>query len=186
MQKVSIRIRLKEDIETAKRRDPAARSTAEIVFAYPGIHAVWGHRIAHWLWRKKRFLIARIISNIFRSRTGVEIHPGAKIGRRFFIDHGMGIVIGETVVIGDDVMLYHNVTLGGRVFTREKRHPTIENNVLIGAGAKILGNIVIGEGSTVGANTVVTKDVPPGTVVIGATHKKPIKPAESDAENWVI
>lgn len=186
MQKVSIRIRLKEDIETAKRRDPAARSTAEIVFAYPGMHAVWGHRIAHWLWRKKRFLIARIVSNIFRSRTGVEIHPGAKIGRRFFIDHGMGIVIGETVVIGDDVMLYHNVTLGGRVFTREKRHPTIENNVLIGAGAKILGNIVIGEGSTVGANTVVTKDVPPGTVVIGATHKKPIKPAESDAENWVI
>lgn len=186
MQKVSIRIRLKEDIETAKRRDPAARSTAEIVFAYPGIHAVWGHRIAHWLWRKKRFLIARIVSNIFRSRTGVEIHPGAKIGRRFFIDHGMGIVIGETVVIGDDVMLYHNVTLGGRVFTREKRHPTIENNVLIGAGAKILGNIVIGEGSTVGANTVVTKDVPPGTVVIGATHKKPVKPAESDADNWVI
>jgi serine O-acetyltransferase len=186
MAKVSLRTRFREDIETAKRRDPAARSTSEIVLAYPGVHAVWGHRISHWLWKKKRFLTARIVSNIFRSRTGVEIHPGAQIGRRFFIDHGMGIVIGETVVIGDDVMLYHNVTLGGRVFTREKRHPTIEDNVLIGAGAKILGNIVIGAGSTVGANTVVTKDVPPGTVVIGATHKKPVKQSESDSENWVI
>lgn len=185
MSKVSLRTKLKEDIATAKRRDPAARSTAEIVLAYPGVHAIWGHRIAHWFWKKKRFLTARILSNFFRSRTGVEIHPAAKIGRRFFIDHGMGIVIGETVVIGDDVMLYHNVTLGGRVFTKEKRHPTIENNVLIGAGAKILGNIVIGEGSTIGANTVVTKDVPAGTVVIGAMHKKPFK-GSSDAELWTI
>jgi serine O-acetyltransferase len=185
MSKVSIRVRLKEDIATAKQRDPAARSTAEIILAYPGVHAIWGHRISHWLWNKKRYLTARIIANIFRSRTGVEIHPGARIGRRFFIDHGMGIVIGETAVVGDDVMLYHNVTLGGRVFTREKRHPTIESNVLIGAGSKILGNIVIGAGSTIGANTVVTKDVPAGTVVIGATHKKPVK-NEGNSEMWVI
>ncbi len=185
MKKVSIRIRIKEDIQTAKLRDPAARSTAEVFWAYPGVHAIWGHRIAHWFWNKKRYLTARILSNFFRSKTGVEIHPGAQIGRRFFIDHGMGVVIGETTVIGDDVMLYHNVTLGGRVFTRGKRHPTIENNVLVGAGSKILGDIVIGQGSTVGANTVVTKDVPPGTVVIGATHKKPIK-NEGNSESWVI
>lgn len=185
MAKVSLRARFKEDIRKAKERDPAARSTAEIVLAYPGLHAIWGHRISHWLWLKKRYLLARVLSNLFRSFTGVEIHPGAQIGRRFFIDHGMGIVIGETCIIGDDVMLYHNVTLGGRVFTKEKRHPTIGNNVLIGAGAKILGNILIGDGSTIGANTVVTKDVPPGTVVIGATHKKPFK-SEGNPELWAI
>ena len=155
--------RILEDIDTALAKDPAARNRLEVALAYPGLHAVWGHRISHFLWRFNLKLIARIHSNLIRSWTGIEIHPAATIGRRFFIDHGMGVVIGATTVIGDDVMLYHNVTLGARsnvgVTGKDKRHPTIGNNVLIGAGAKVLGNIKIGDGSRISANSVVTRDI---------------------------
>ncbi len=151
---------MKEDCDNALVKDPAARNRLEVLLAYPGVHAVWGHRISHFLWRKNLKLLARIHSNAVRFTTGVEIHPGATIGRRFFIDHGMGVVIGETTIIGDDVMLYHDVTLGSRGFTHAKRHPTIENNVILGAGARIIGDVKIGEGSRISANLVVTKDVP--------------------------
>jgi len=150
---------MKEDCENALVKDPAARNRLEVLLAYPGVHAVWGHRISHFLWRKNLKLLARIHSNAVRFTTGVEIHPGATIGRRFFIDHGMGVVIGETTIIGDDVMLYHDVTLGSRGFTHAKRHPTIENNVILGAGARIIGDVNVGEGSRISANLVVTKDV---------------------------
>jgi serine O-acetyltransferase len=152
--------RIKEDLDNALTHDPAARNRLEVLLAYPGVHAVWGHRISHFLWKINLKLLARIHSNAVRFTTGVEIHPGATIGRRFFIDHGMGVVIGETTIIGDDVMLYHDVTLGSRGFTHSKRHPTIENNVVLGAGARIIGDVTIGEGSRVSANLVVTKDVP--------------------------
>ena len=152
--------RIKEDLDNALTHDPAARNRLEVFLVYPGVHAVWGHRISHFLWRINLKLLARIHSNAVRFTTGVEIHPGATIGRRFFIDHGMGVVIGETTIIGDDVMLYHDVTLGSRGFTHSKRHPTIENNVVLGAGARIIGDVTIGEGSRVSANLVVTKDVP--------------------------
>jgi serine O-acetyltransferase len=152
--------RMKEDCDNALARDPAARNRLEVLLAYPGVHAVWGHRISHFLWKRKLKLIARIHSNAVRFTTGVEIHPGATIGRRFFIDHGMGVVIGGTAVIGDDVMLYHDVTLGSRGFKQGKRHPTIGNNVILGAGARIIGNVSIGEGSRVSANMVITRDVP--------------------------
>jgi serine O-acetyltransferase len=154
-----------EDIDTALAKDPAARNRLEVALAYPGVHALWGHRISHFLWRINLKLLARIHANLVRSSTGIEIHPAAKIGRRFFIDHGMGVVIGATTVIGDDVMIYHNVTLGAKsnvgVTGNDKRHPTIGNNVLIGAGAKVLGNIKIGDGSKIAANSVVTKDLLP-------------------------
>ncbi len=148
-----------EDIATAFARDPAARNRVEIFFAYPGLHAVWGHRMAHWLWTHKIKTIARIWSNLTRSATGIEIHPGATIGRRFFIDHGMGVVIGETTIIGDDVMLYHDVTLGARGYQKGKRHPTIADQVTIGAGARVLGDVHVGKGVVIGANMVITKDV---------------------------
>ena len=151
---------MKEDCENALVKDPAARNRLEVLLAYPGVHAVWGHRISHFFWCKNLKLLARIHSNAVRFTTGVEIHPGATIGRRFFIDHGMGVVIGETTIIGDDVMLYHDVTLGSRGFTHAKRHPTIENNVILGAGARIIGDVNVGEGSRISANLVVTKDVP--------------------------
>ena len=158
-----------EDIDTARAKDPAARNRLEVALAYPGVHALWGHRISHFLWKINLKLLARIHANLVRSSTGVEIHPAAKIGRRFFIDHGMGVVIGATTVIGDDVMIYHNVTLGARsnvgVTSKDKRHPTIGNNVLIGAGAKVLGNIKIGDGSKIAANSVVTKDLLPQSTV---------------------
>ena len=150
---------MKEDCDNALVKDPAARNRLEVLLAYPGVHAVWGHRISHFLWRKNLKLLARIHSNAVRFTTGVEIHPGATIGRRFFIDHGMGVVIGETTIIGDDVMVYHDVTLGSRGFTHAKRHPTIENNVILGAGARIIGDVNVGEGSRISANLVVTKDV---------------------------
>ncbi len=158
---------LRDDIKCVRERDPAARNTWEIAFLYSGLHAVWGHRLAHWFWRRKIFLIARTVSQFNRFLTGIEIHPGALIGSGFFIDHGMGVVIGETAQVGDNVTLYHGVTLGGVSTERGKRHPTIENNVVIGAGAKILGAIHIGEGSRIGANAVVVKDVPPDSVVVG-------------------
>ncbi len=157
--------RILEDIDTAKAKDPAARNRLEIALTYPGVHAVWGHRISHFLWRINLKLIARIHSNLLRSATGIEIHPAAKIGRRFFIDHGMGVVIGATAIVGDDVMIYHDVTLGARGIGSGKRHPTIGNNVVIGAGARVLGDIKVGEGAKISANMVVTKDVPAKTLV---------------------
>ena len=157
--------RIKEDLDNALSHDPAARNRLEIALAYPGVHAVWGHRISHFLWKIGFKLLARIHSNAVRSTTGIEIHPGAKIGRRFFIDHGMGVVIGATAVVGDDVMLYHDVTLGARGIQTGKRHPTIGNDVVIGAGARILGNISVGEGSRISANSVITRDLPAKSII---------------------
>lgn len=154
-----------EDIDTALAKDPAARNRLEVLLTYPGLHAVWGYRIAHFLWQVKLKLLARIYSNWIRAATGVEIHPAAKIGRRFFIDHGMGVVIGATAIVGDDVMIYHDVTLGARTIESGKRHPTIGNNVVIGSGAKVLGDISIGDGVKINANVVVTKSVPARTMV---------------------
>ena len=161
--------RLAEDLDAALREDPAASSRLEVALLYPGVHAVWAHRVAHALWthRSGLRLLARVISQLARGVTGVEIHPGATIGRRFFIDHGMGVVIGETAEIGDDVVMYHQVTLGGRSRGRFKRHPTIGDGVLLGAGAKVIGPITVGAGSQVGANALVVHDVPPGSVVTG-------------------
>lgn len=154
---------IKEDLENALTRDPSARNLLEVALAFPGIHALWGHRFAHFLWRRKLKLLARIYANWVRSLTGIEIHPAARIGRRFFIDHGMGVVIGETAIIGDDVMMYHDVTLGSRTYTKSKRHPTIGNGVVIGAGARIIGDITVGAGARISANSVVTRDVPAKT-----------------------
>jgi serine O-acetyltransferase len=154
-----------EDIKAALRQDPAARNWLEVLLTYPGLHAVWGYRIAHLLWNLKLKLLARIYSNWVRAVTGIEIHPAAKIGRRFFIDHGMGVVIGATAVVGDDVMIYHGVTLGARTNEAGKRHPTIGNNVVVGAGAKVLGDISIGDSVKINANLVVSKSVPARTVV---------------------
>jgi serine O-acetyltransferase len=158
---------LQRDIKAIYERDPAARSTLAIVLTYPGLHAIWFHRIAHWLWIHKLYLLGRWTSHVSRFLTGIEIHPGAKIGPGFFIDHGMGTVIGETSEIGEDVTLYHNVTLGGVSLKKEKRHPTLEDQVVVGAGAQVLGPIVIGARSRVGANAVVIKDVPSDSVVTG-------------------
>lgn len=158
---------MRRDIQAAFERDPAARSILEILFCYPGLHAVWGHRLAHWLWTHGAKLFARWASHIVRWLTGIEIHPGAKIGPGLFIDHGMGIVIGETAEIGADVTLYQGVTLGGTSLEKVKRHPTLGNRVVVGAGAKILGAITIGECSRIGANAVVVKPVPPNSVVVG-------------------
>lgn len=158
---------IREDLANAREHDPAARSDAENAIVYSGLHAIWSHRIAHALWQKNLKGPARILAQFTRFLTGVEIHPGATIGRRFFIDHGMGIVIGETAEIGDGVMLYHGVTLGGQVLTQTKRHPTVEDDVVIGAGAKVLGPITIGKGSAIGANAVVTKDVPANHIAVG-------------------
>jgi len=149
-----------EDLDNALVKDPAARNRLEVFLAYPGVHAVWGYRLTHFLWRKNAKLIARVFSNWVRSSTGIEIHPAATIGRRFFIDHGMGVVIGATAIIGDDVMMYHDVTLGARTYIQGKRHPTIENNVVIGAGARIIGDITIGHGARINANVVITKSIP--------------------------
>jgi len=155
------------DILAAQKRDPAAKSFTEIILLYPGLHALVYYRIAHVLYEIKLFFLARLLSQVARFSTGIEIHPGAKIGKRFFIDHGMGVVIGETTVIGDDVLLYQGSTLGGTGIVKGKRHPTIGNNVVIGAGAKVLGNILIGDNSYIGANAVVVKDVPPNSTVVG-------------------
>lgn len=159
--------RLKEDIEVVFEQDPAARSYFEVILTYSGLHAIWLHRIAHWFYKKRMKFIARVISQINRFLTGIEIHPGAKIGRRLFIDHGMGVVIGETCEIGDNVTLYQGVTLGGTGKEKGKRHPTLKDNVLVASGAKVLGSITIGENSKVGAGAVVLKDVPPNATVVG-------------------
>ncbi len=158
---------IRDEIDSIFERDPAARSVFEIITTYPGVHAVLFHRLSHRLWKWKLKWLARILSNIVRWYTGIEIHPGAQIGRRFFIDHGTGVVIGETAEIGDDCTLYHGVTLGGTTWEKGKRHPTLGNNVVIGAGAKILGPILIGEGARVGSNAVITKSVPAEATVVG-------------------
>ena len=158
---------LKEDIQAVFARDPAARNTFEVLTTYPGIHALIMHRIAHELWSKEYKTSARILSSFSRFATGIEIHPGAKIGKRFFIDHGMGVVIGETAQIGDDVTLYHGVTLGGTTWNKGKRHPTLEDGVVIGAGAKILGPFTVHKNAKVGSNAVVTKEVPEGATAVG-------------------
>lgn len=158
---------LRSDIQSVLARDPAARNWLEIVLCYPGLHAVWGHRLAHWLWTHGFKLVARWVSQLARALTGIEIHPGATIGPGFFIDHGMGVVIGETAEVGADVTLYHGVTLGGTSLAKGKRHPTLGDRVVVGAGAKILGAITIGEDSRIGANAVVVKSVPPNSVVVG-------------------
>ncbi|QUR68186.1 serine O-acetyltransferase [Mycobacterium spongiae] len=155
------------DIRAARQRDPAAPTTLEVIICYPGVHAVWGHRLGHWLWNHRARLLARALSELTRILTGVDIHPGAVIGAGVFIDHATGVVIGETAEVGDDVTLYHGVTLGGSGIDCGKRHPTVGDHVTIGAGAKVLGPIKIGEGSRIGANAVVVKPVPPDSVVVG-------------------
>lgn len=176
--------RLREDIQSVFHRDPAARNTLEVLICYPGLHATWLHRVAHFLWNADWKLLARVVSHISRWLTGIEIHPGAKIGRRFFIDHGMGVVIGETAEIGDDVTLYHGVTLGGTSWNKGKRHPTLENGVIVGAGAKILGPFTVGAGAKVGSNAVVTKAVPPGATAVGIPGRiiLPRNPEADDAQ----
>jgi serine O-acetyltransferase len=159
--------RVREDIRTVFNKDPAARSFLEVVICYPGLHAIWIHRLAHWFWRRRFGFIARFISHGNRFLTGIEIHPGARIGRRFFIDHGSNVVIGETTEIGDDVLIYQGVTLGGTSAEKKKRHPTLGNNVEVGAGAIVLGAIRIGNGARIAAGSVVVKDVPAGATVIG-------------------
>ena len=164
----SFLVLLREDLDAARRRDPAARSVLEVALTYPGVHAVWVYRLAHRMWREPGLrLPARILSQAARAATGIEIHPGAQLGRRLFIDHGMGVVIGETAVVGDDVVLFHGATLGGRAMRRGKRHPTLGDNVVVGAGAKILGPVWIGDGAQIGANAVVVKDVPAQAVAVG-------------------
>lgn len=183
---MTIVARIREDVANAHQHDPAARSNAEIFLAYSGLHAVWCYRVAHILWRRRLYLPARLLSQFARFLTGIEIHPGATIGRRLFIDHGMGVVIGETAELGDDVMLYHGVTLGGKsrhgVNRGDKRHPTLEDGVTVGAGAKVLGPITIGARSTIGANSVVTKDAPPHSLLVGLPAKvRPVKPETSES-----
>jgi len=158
---------IKEDIKTIFDKDPAARSVQEVIFCYPGLHALWGHRVAHFLWQHRLHFCARLLSHINRLFTNIEIHPGAKIGRRFFIDHGAGVVIGETAEVGNDVLMYQGTSLAGTSLNKEKRHPTIGNNVVIGTGAAVLGAITIGDGAKIGAGSVVIKPVPPGATVVG-------------------
>lgn len=158
---------IREDIRAVFERDPAATSTVAVLLCYPGLHARWGHHITHWFWKHNRKLFARWLSQVFRLFTGIEIHPGATIGRRLFIDHGMGVVIGETAIVGDDVTLYQGVTLGGTGKEKGKRHPTLRDGVFVGNSSNILGNITIGENSRVGAGSVVLRDVPPNSTVVG-------------------
>ena len=171
---------LREDLQAARHGDPAARSSLEVALGYPGVHAVWAYRLAHRMWRVPGLrLPARLLSQAVRAATGIEIHPGAVLGRRLFIDHGMGIVIGETAVVGDDVILFHGATLGGKAMRPGKRHPTLGDRVVVGAGAKILGPVWIGDDAQIGANAVVVKDVPPGAVAVGGPAE--IRPAATPA-----
>ncbi|MBQ6219333.1 MAG: serine O-acetyltransferase [Methanosphaera sp.] len=158
---------IKEDINTVFSNDPAAKSMIEVILCYPGLHALWFHKIAHFFWKKNHKLLGRFISHINRFFTGIEIHPGAQIGKRFFIDHGMGVVIGETTIVGDDVLLYKGVVLGGTSLEAKKRHPTIGNNVVIGTNAIVLGDIEIGDDCKIGAGSVVTKPAPPNSTIVG-------------------
>ena len=168
---------IREDIRTVYEKDPAARSTLEVICCYPGLHAVWIHRVAHWLWNKHLYFLARLLSHFSRMFTGIEIHPGAKLGRRVFIDHGSGVVIGETAEVGDDVLIYMGVVLGGTSLERTKRHPTVENDVVIGSGAAVLGPITIGKGAKIGAGSVVVRPVPAGATAVGV----PARIAEQQA-----
>jgi serine O-acetyltransferase len=171
---------LRDDLEVALREDPAARSRFEVAVAYPGVHAVWAYRLAHRMWHEPALrLPARLLSQATRAATGIEIHPAAKLGHRLFIDHGMGVVIGETAEVGDDVVLFHGATLGGRSMRHGKRHPTLGNRVVVGAGAKILGPVRIGDGAQIGANAVVVKDVPAGAVAVGVPADVRLPP-----ESW--
>src|SRR5208337_4948974 len=158
---------MREDVAAVKDRDPAARSALEVALLYSGLHALWGYRFHHWLWIRDWRFVARALSQLARLLTGIEIHPGAQIGRRLFIDHGMGVVIGETAIVGDDVTLYQGVTLGGTGKEKGKRHPTVGNNVTVGTGAKLLGNITVGENCRVGGGSVVLRDVPPNSTIVG-------------------
>jgi len=172
---------LREDLEAARHRDPAARSMLEVGLAYPGVHAVWVYRLAHRMWRVPSLrLPARLVSQLARAVTGIEIHPGARLGRRLFIDHGMGVVIGETAEVGDDVVLFHGSTLGGKTMRHGKRHPTLGDNVVVGAGAKILGPVWIGSGAQIGANAVVIHDVPAGAIAVGVPAQIRLRPAKAD------
>ncbi len=178
--------RIKEDISCVFDRDPAARNTFEIITTYPGVHAIIMHRFSHALWGKGFKWLARVLSNVARLFTGIEIHPNATIGRRFFIDHGMGVVIGETVEIGDDCSLYQGVTLGGTSWNPGKRHPTLGNNVVVGAGAKILGPFIVHDGARIGSNAVVVKEVPANTTVIGVPGREVVRSADDAQENREI
>ena len=178
--------RIREDIACVFERDPAARNSFDVLTTYPGIHAVLIHRLSHWLWTHGLKWLARVFSNLARLYTGIEIHPGAVIGRRFFIDHGMGVVIGETTEIGADCTLYHGVTLGGTSWDKGKRHPTLQNNVVIGAGAKVLGPIEIGDDVRIGSNAVVLKDVTQGMTVVGVPGRLVRPPGEPDARRQAI
>lgn len=186
-ERVGLVARFREDIATAKRMDPASGSTLIMALTYPGLHAVWMHRLIHHLWhRGPTRLVPRVLAYLTRAVTGIEIHPGARIGRRFFIDHGMGVVIGETSEIGDDVMLYNGVNLGGKTLDRIKRHPTLEDGVIVGTGAKILGPVVVGARSQVGANAVVVKDVPADCVATGIPAKASSPELADHALMWHI
>lgn len=178
---VSLWRRFREDIRTALAKDPAAKNPLEVVLAYPGLHALWAHRLAHACWNRGFGLTARVLSHITRFLTGVEIHPGASIGRRCFIDHGAGVVIGETADIGDDVMLYQGVTLGGDTLEDEKRHPTLKDGATVGANATVLGPITIGERSSVGAGSVVLESVPPNCTAVGNPAKLVGRCAEDES-----
>jgi len=168
--------RVAEDVRTVFRKDPAARSVLEVLCCYPGLHAIWLHRVAHWLWIKRFHLLARLASHLNRWLTGIEIHPGATIGRRFFVDHGMGVVIGETAEVGDDVLLYQGVVLGGTSLEKEKRHPTLGNGVVVGTGAVVLGPITVGDGARIGAGSVVVRPVQADTTVVGVPARPVGKP----------
>lgn len=173
---------LKEDIKAVFDRDPAARSALEVIFCYPGLHALWFHRLSHWFWKRQFYFLGRFTSHMGRFFTGIEIHPGATIGKGFFIDHGMGVVIGETAEIGENVTLYHGVTLGGVSWEKTKRHPTVEDNVVIGSGAKVLGPFTVGKGSKIGSNSVVVKEVPPNATVVGIPGRMVVAAAEKPLE----
>lgn len=180
---------IREDIYSVFDRDPAARSVLEIIFCYPGLHAVWFYRVAHWFWTHELYFFGRFTSHIGRFLTGIEIHPGAQIGEKFFIDHGMGVVIGETAEIGDNVTLYHGVTLGGVTWDKVKRHPTVDDNVVIGSGAKVLGPFTVGKDSKIGSNSVVVKEVPENSSVVGIPgrvvmqQEKKVEKARPDLEH---
>jgi serine O-acetyltransferase len=174
---------IREDVQSVLDRDPAARNVFEVILCYPGLHAAWTHRITHRLWKNGFKLLARWISQIARTLTGIEIHPGATIGDNFFIDHGMGVVIGETAEIGNNVTLYHGVTLGGTSLNKIKRHPTIEDHVVVGAGAKVLGDITIGAHSRIGANAVVVKSSPPNSVIVGVPGQIVVRSSDKVTSN---
>jgi serine O-acetyltransferase len=176
--------RMREDIQSVRERDPAARSTIEVLTCYPGLHALWLHRIAHWCWRRGFLWLGRFVSHLSRFLTGIEIHPGATIGRRVFIDHGFGVVIGETAEVGDDSTIYQGVTLGGTSLAKgSKRHPTLGRNVIVGAGAKVVGAFTVGDGARIGSNAVVLREVPPGATAVGNPARILVREVEAEREH---